>query len=53
MSPVILERLENQSTVEQQLEVFPPCGNYHTLCFVANSANLAPEPFASRFPAVA
>ncbi|WP_395647932.1 carboxymuconolactone decarboxylase family protein [Terricaulis sp.] len=38
-------------TREQQLEVLALAGNYHTVSFVANSAKLAPEAFAARFPA--
>ncbi|MEM6990069.1 MAG: carboxymuconolactone decarboxylase family protein [Myxococcota bacterium] len=37
-------------SAEQQLEVLALCGNYQTVCFVANSAQLPPEPFAARFP---
>lgn len=37
-------------TVEQQLEILALCGNYHTISFVANSADLPPEDFAARFP---
>lgn len=38
-------------TVEAQLEVLALAGNYHTISFVANTADLDPEPFAARFPA--
>lgn len=38
-------------TVEQQLEVFALCGNYHTVCFVANCSEIEGEPFGARFPA--
>ncbi len=38
-------------TLAQQLEIIAICGNYHTICFVANTARLAPEPYAARFPA--
>jgi AhpD family alkylhydroperoxidase len=37
-------------TLEQQLEIMALCGAYHTVCFVANTARLAPEPFGARFP---
>lgn len=37
--------------LEQQLEILALVGNYHTIAFVANTARLAPEPFAVRFPA--
>ncbi len=36
--------------LEQQLEIFALCGNYHTVSFVANAARLDSEPFAARFP---
>lgn len=36
--------------VEEQLEILALCGNYHTICFVANTAELDPEPFAAKFP---
>lgn len=38
-------------TAEQQLEILALCSNYHLVSMVANTANLAPEPFATRFPA--
>jgi len=34
----------------QQLEIIALCGTYHTVSFVANSARLAGEDFASTFP---
>lgn len=37
-------------TVEQQLEIFALCGNYHTVSFVANAAGLEGEDFGARFP---
>lgn len=37
-------------TAEQQLEIFALCGNYHTISFVANSAEIECEPFGARFP---
>lgn len=39
-------------TQAQQLEILALCGNYHTVSFVANVAQLEPEPFGARFPAV-
>ncbi|MEO0983055.1 MAG: carboxymuconolactone decarboxylase family protein [Pseudomonadota bacterium] len=36
---------------DQQLEILALAGTYHTVSFVANTANLAPEPFGARFPA--
>jgi hypothetical protein len=38
-------------TLEQQLEILALCGAYHTVSFVANTAQLPPEPFGVRFPA--
>lgn len=38
-------------TAAQQLEIIALVGNYHTVSMVANVAQLAPEPFAQRFPA--
>lgn len=37
-------------TAAQQLEILALCGNYHTISFVANSADLELEDFAARFP---
>lgn len=37
-------------TVEQQLEILALCGNYHTVSFVANAADLPLEGWAARFP---
>jgi alkylhydroperoxidase family enzyme len=46
----VLEGFQMTWTVEQQLEILALCGAYHTVSFVANTAQLAPEPFGSRFP---
>lgn len=46
-----LTEFQETWTVEQQLEILALAGNYHTISFVANSARLAPEAFAARFPA--
>ncbi|SOC24732.1 alkylhydroperoxidase family enzyme [Alloalcanivorax xenomutans] len=35
---------------EQQLEILALCGFYSTVSFIANTAGLAPEPWAARFP---
>ncbi|MGI9574710.1 carboxymuconolactone decarboxylase family protein [Alloalcanivorax xenomutans] len=35
---------------EQQLEILALCGFYSTVSFIANTAGLAPEPWASHFP---
>ena len=37
-------------SIEQQLEIMALCGNYHTICFVANTASLEGEAFGSKFP---
>lgn len=37
-------------TTEQQLEIFALCGNYHTVSFVANTAEIECESFGVRFP---
>jgi hypothetical protein len=36
---------------DQQLEILALCGNYHTISFVAKTAELKCEPFAARFSA--
>ena len=46
----VLEQFQHHWTAEQQLEIFALCGAYHTVSFVANSANLPNEAFAARFP---
>lgn len=45
-----LASVQETWTLDQQLEILALCGNYHTVSFVANTARLAPEPFAARFP---
>ena len=45
-----LEAFQRAYGVNQQLEVLALVGNYHTISFVANTADLAPEAFAARFP---
>lgn len=52
ISDSTLTRLQTLFTREQQLEILALAGNYHTVSFVANTARLAPEPFAARFPGV-
>ena len=44
------ELFKSLFNVEQQLEVFALCGNYHTVSFVANTAGLPGESFAATFP---
>lgn len=36
-------------TTEQQLETLALCGFHHTVSFIANTAELAPEAWAARF----
>lgn len=43
-------RFAESWTVEQQLEILALCGNYHTVCFVANTAELDGEEFGAKFP---
>ncbi|MGH8175359.1 MAG: carboxymuconolactone decarboxylase family protein [Steroidobacter sp.] len=50
VSEAILQEFQRAWTVEQQLEILALCGAYHTVSFVANTARLAREPFAERFP---
>jgi alkylhydroperoxidase family enzyme len=45
-----LAAFQQAFNLEQQLEIMALCGAYHTVSFVANTARLAPEPFAARFP---
>ena len=37
-------------TVEQQLEILSLCGNYHLVCFVANTSRITNEANAALFP---
>lgn len=53
MAPDTHAAFQRLWNVEQQLEILALCGNYHTICFVANTAELEPETFAARFPAPA
>ena len=50
VGPVTYQALQHRFSVEQQLEVLALCGNYHTVCFVANTARLELEAFGARFP---
>ena len=43
-------KFEQAWMVEQQLEIIALCGNYHTICYVANVARLDREAFAATFP---
>ena len=45
-----LRHFRNDWSVDQQLEILALCGNYHTISFVANTADLEPEAFAASFP---
>jgi alkylhydroperoxidase family enzyme len=51
LSAPTLQAFQDAWTAEAQLEILALAGNYHTISFVANTAALAPEPFAARFPA--
>ena len=44
------EQFQRRWTAVQQLEILALCGTYHTVCFVANIADLPLESFAARFP---
>lgn len=50
LSPETRDHFQRCFTLEQQLEIFALCGNYHTISFVANSADIELEPFGVRFP---
>ena len=50
LSNDLSKQFANEWTIEQQLEIIALCGNYHTVSFVANVANLQSEPFAAKFP---
>ncbi len=50
VTPGTLPEFEATWTLDQQLEILALCGAYHTVAFVANTARLAAEPFAARFP---
>jgi alkylhydroperoxidase family enzyme len=51
IAPGTYDEVSKTWALDAQLEIIALCGNYHTICFVANTALLAPEPFAARFPA--
>lgn len=50
ISGATLGEFQEAWTLEQQLEILALCGAYHTVSFVANTAQLPPEPFGARFP---
>lgn len=50
LQPATREALQRAWTAEQQLEILALAGNYHTISFVANTADLPHEAFAARFP---
>ena len=50
LSNEVLHRFQEIWTAEQQLEILALCGNYQTVCFVANTARLANESFGAHFP---
>ena len=45
-----LTRFQESWNVEQQLEIFSLCGNYHLVCFVANTSRIDNEPNGALFP---
>jgi len=45
-----IEQFRQTWTLEQQLEIFALCGNYHLVSFVANSSQIELEPMSPRFP---
>jgi alkylhydroperoxidase family enzyme len=45
-----LARFQQIWRAEEQLEIIALCGNYHTICYVANAAKLEGEPFGAKFP---
>ena len=45
-----LELFQDRFSLEQQLEIMALCGNYHTVCFVANTTRLPGEEIGSTFP---
>ncbi len=45
-----LDQFQEQWNLEQQLEIMALCGNYHTICFVANTTRLPREEMAVAFP---
>lgn len=51
VSDATLPEFEATWSLAQQLEILALAGNYHTVSFVANTARLPLETFASRFPA--
>lgn len=50
MDPKTRDLFQSLFTAEQQLEIFALCGNYHTVSFVANIAEIDFEPFGIKFP---
>ena len=50
LSNTLLQKFREQWRVEQQLEIFALCGNYQTISYVANSAELNEEAFGLPFP---
>jgi len=49
-SDEVIENFQTTWTVEEQLEILALCGNYHTICFVANASRIANESFGAKFP---
>ena len=45
------EQFQKHWNLEQQLEIFALCGNYHLISFVANTSRIELEQMGERFPA--
>lgn len=50
LDPEVLAQFQSSWNCEQQLEIMALIGTYSTISYVANVAQLKPEPFAARFP---
>ena len=50
LDKTVLEAFRSNWSKKQQLEILALVGTYSTVSFVANVAQLPPEPFAVRFP---
>ena len=50
LSAETLQGFQAAWTLEQQLEIIALCGNYRTVCLVANVSGIGREDFAAKFP---
>lgn len=50
ISDASYEKFQTIWNLEQQLEIFALCGNYHTISFIANSTRIPGESFGAKFP---